>query len=144
MPVCPNCNHTFTTTVIDLTQDADNQRDVLVLDTQQSNRPREGDSNDNPIDVTGDTVSTIPTREGGVRDSSLPRLLRIEIPEDDSSDEDTSQTRPHPFRSTPRFSRRSNYVLQERRWAPRRTMGIRYPLLGRWRTFRPRYNPTQN
>lgn len=152
MPQCPQCQHSWEVVdltsekpeVIDLTQgDANNPREVLVLDAQQSNdRGRAEPSNVTTIEPTG-SVHRVPERGWTVGDLPSAGVRRIHF-EGDSEAGEESDIEPFAFRTPGRERYSGQRVLHERGWAPRRAMGVRrifrVGTTYQRRTYRPQYN----
>lgn len=123
---CPHCQQTFE--IIDLTkdeEDANTPREVLVLDSEQPDGSGERASISSTVTERSDTVPSLPTR-GGERAAYAPptgvRRIRFESDSEPSEGEDIPAL---PYRTPQRYWPRGQTVLQKRRWAPRRPMGVR-------------------
>ena len=122
---CPHCNETFE--IIDLTQDDDNANatgEVLVLDSQQPNRSREGASITSPNTEQPNSVPSVSTGTRRAEDAPPTGVRRIQFASDSESGEDADFPEV-PYRTPTRYWPRSQTILSKRRWAPRRPMGIR-------------------
>lgn len=122
---CPHCNETFE--IIDLTQDDDNANatgEVLVLDSQQPNRSREGASITSPNTEQPNSVPSVSTGTRRTEDAPPTGVRRIQFASDSESGEDADFPEV-PYRTPTRYWPRGQTILSKRRWAPRRPMGIR-------------------
>jgi len=154
MPTCPECQHNWEPEVIDLTSekpevidltqgDANNPREILVLDAQQSNDRRgEQSSNVTTIEPAG-PVHRIPERGWGIGDLPSAGIRRVQF-EDNFEPGEEANLNEGAYRTPQRERSAGTRVLYERGWAPRRAMGIRrifrVGTTYQRRTYRPQYN----